>query len=199
MNHGAEGGRGHDCVGRDELNRLLRVLEERRTDLVDHLSRHPPALLAFRPAPNAWSLRDVAEHLALSDHWTLVSIERHAMRPPLRRTWYHGPLRWLIGWGLESRIRIPVTGRIITPAGSELDDTARRWASVHENWRAWLDRTTIERLNASVFRHPLGVPMTAAETLTFLRRHHDHHRHQVRRIERASAFASASAGDRGTV
>lgn len=188
--------RGQGHVGRDELNSLLIVLQDRRIALVDHLARHPLPLLTFRPSPGAWSLRDVAEHLVLSEHWTLVSIERHETRPPLRRHWYHAPLRWLIGRGLESRIRIPITGKIITPGGSALDDTARRWASVHEAWRAWLDRTSIDRLNESVFRHPLGVPMTAAETLVFLRRHHDHHRHQVRRIERAFALVDTSTGDR---
>ena len=195
LNQGGHGGHGQGRVGRDELNGLLHVLRERRTTLVDHLARHPLPLLTFRPSPGAWTLRDVAEHLVLSEHWTLVSIERHETRAPLRRHWYHGPLRWLIGRGLESRIRIPVTGKIITPAGSALDDTARRWASVHEAWQAWLDRTTIGRLNESVFRHPLGVPMTAAETLVFLRRHHDHHRHQVRRIEQAFARVNTTAGD----
>ena len=193
MDHGRHGGNGELRSGRDDLHRLLEVIQERRTALIDRLSRHPASLIALRPASRAWSLRDVAEHLVLADQATLDSIVRNQSRPPLRRRWHHRPVRWLIGWSLESRIRIPYTGRILTPAGTALSRIALRGNELHRAWQAYLDRTPIGRLNESVFRHPLGVPMTAAETLVFLRRHHEHHLHQVERIERSSVFMRALA------
>lgn len=173
-------------VTRNDLDVLLGDLVRRRVALIAHLSAYSEIQLGRRPHPNAWSLREVSEHLMLAEKATLESIQRGENRPPLRNRWFHPLGRWLIARALASRLRIPITGRILMPGvRSSLTSIARDWSDVHDSWRTHLDRLPDERLALPLFRHPLRVPMTAAQTLAFLRQHHDHHLAQVERLERS--------------
>ena len=171
---------------RPELAVEFDGLERRRAALLERLARYPDARLRHRPRPNAWSLLEVAEHLMLAERATLESIVRPATKRPLVPKWYDRIMHLLIARTLESAVRIPVTGRILTPEGRlPLAELAERWGDVHASWRSYLSEETLEPA-AHVFRHPLGAVMTRAETLAFLKRHFDHHHHQVERIERAT-------------
>lgn len=172
-------------VERGDLHALLGDLVRRRVAFIERLSAHSETRLARRPHPNAWSLREVAEHVMLAERATLESIVRSRTGPPLRVRWHHPWMRRLIARTLAGRVRIPVTGRILTPGGRHsLPEIARRWSGVHDAWHSYLDRLPEERLTVPIFRHPLRVPMSAAQTLAFLRQHHDHHLAQIARLER---------------
>ena len=178
---------------RADLQSAFAELEARRLALLERLAAYSDHQLGARPAPGAWSIAEVVEHLVLAERATLEAVGRQSARPPLRRRWYHQLLGHLVARVLESSIRVPVTGRILEPGpGTTLAASARAWDDVRSAWRSYLATVTAESSRALVFRHPLGVPMTAAETLIFLRRHFDHHMHQVARIERSAAFRAAA-------
>lgn len=184
----------------DEPLELLQALERRRIALIERLSSRTETWLAERPRPNAWSLREVAEHLVLAEQATLASIRRNEHRPALRSRWRHAPMRWLIGRALGSSLRIPVTGRVLTPSGQDpLTSIAARWTAVHAAWRDHVDRSSSDQLARPVFRHPLGVPMTLSQTLAFLRQHHDHHLEQITRIERVLEMVRRSGRGRSRI
>lgn len=173
-------------VDRDDLRRTLDDIARRRLALVARLSMHAERWLATRPHAGAWSLREVAEHLMLAEEATLASIARTHAGVPLRERWHHPLMRRIIARALQSRLRIPVTGRTITPRGTaSLVEIDRRWSAVHAAWRDYPDRLPARQFGAPIFRHPLRVPMTAIQTLAFLRQHHDHHLAQIARIERS--------------
>ena len=174
---------------RAELDRELQVLEQRRAMIMAQLGTYSEAQLRARPKPGAWSLLDVAEHLMLAERATLSWVTSRSPARPLARRWRDPTLKWLIARALDSSLRLPVAGRIIAPQGGQtLPEIARKWMEVREAWRAYLTMVPNDGHDALVFRHPLGVAMTAHETLVFLRRHLDHHLHQLRRIERSTSF-----------
>ena len=171
---------------RASLAAELDSLEQRRNALTRHLAEYPDAQLRLRPKPDSWSLLEVMEHLMLSEEASLDWVTRTRRGRVLQRRWYHGALALLIARALDSAMRVPWTGRRITPTGtSDLATLQRQWAEVAAGWQAYARSITGAAENALVFRHPIGVPMNAQETLVFLRRHFDHHMHQVRRIERS--------------
>ena len=176
-----------------QLAAALDGLERRRVSLLERLQRHPDALIRRRPAPGSWSLVEVAEHIVLAENATLGAIVRPAPGTRHARTWYDRILNALIARTLESSVRIPVTGRILTPSGTQsLPEIATRWAEVRASWRAYLSAANEREADLPVFRHPLGAVMTRLETLVFLQRHFDHHLFQIRRIERALEIGDGS-------
>ena len=181
---------------RAELARELEALEQRRAALLERFGTFSEAKLRVAPEPNAWSLLYVAEHLMLAERATLSSMTRGGHTRPLAKRWRDPVLKWLIARALDSPLRLPVAGRVITPQGRDgLPEIAMQWAAVRASWRAYLSAIPDDAHDTLVFRHPLGVAMTAHETLIFLRRHLDHHLHQVRRIERSAGFRG-SEGER---
>ncbi|MEJ7812568.1 MAG: DinB family protein [Gemmatimonadaceae bacterium] len=173
-----------------DLHAHFAQLEDRRADLARHLARYTPRQLGAAPAPGAWSLLGVVEHLVLVDRAVLRAIKRQADRPPLAHRWHHRVLAGVIARALESRVRLPVAGRSLQPrGGASLEGLLAEWDAVRADWRAYLDGITDRPAGELVFRHPLGVPMTAGETLHFLRQHFDHHLHQIARIERSGVLA----------
>ena len=172
----------------------LDQLEQRRRALAQRLGARPETQLRTRPAPGAWSLLDVAEHLMLAERATLSWITERRPGRRLTKRWYDPLLKWLIARTLDSALRLPVAGEVITPRGRDsLAEVMRNWSEVRDAWRAYLAAVPEDAHDALVFRHPIGVGMTAGETLVFLRRHFDHHLHQVRRIERGARLPVAPA------
>lgn len=171
-------------VGRDELRRMLDELARQRLSLIGRLSVYAEEWLTTRPHPGAWSLREVAEHLMLAEEATLASIRRMRACLPLRERWHHPLMRRLVSRALRSALRIPVTGRTLTPRGTApLVEIARQWSAVHDAWRDYLEGLPAREFGAPIFRHPLRIPMTASQTLAFLQQHHEHHLAQIARIE----------------
>ena len=179
---------------RADLIEELEGLEQRRRALAQRLGARSESQLQTRPAPGAWSLLDVAEHLMLAERATLSWITERRAGRSLARRWYDPLLKRLIARTLDSSLRLPVAGAVITPRGQDsLPEVMRKWSEVRDAWRAYLAAMPGDGHDVLVFRHPIGVGMTAGETLVFLRRHFDHHLHQVRRIERATRLPVAPA------
>ena len=176
------------------------ALEARRQALFADLAARPPASLDARPAPTAWSLAEVAQHLWLVERGTVHVMEGRLAKPPLRR----GPLnrlgiaamRFVLG-----RIRFKVPIAAIQPKpGVPLSQVRADWDATRAKLRAMLEGIDETRLHQSFFRHPLAGALSVAETMEFLVRHHDHHLRQVARIDRlmgASATGYATGGVRG--
>lgn len=174
---------------REEHARELHALTLARADLLRRLAKHSDDRLRVRPKPGAWSVLEVAEHLMLSEQATLDWIMRARADRPLRRRWYHAAPHRLIAATLGSSVRIPWTGRRITPVGvAGVRELERAWDRVAHAWDTYATSIAHAPRDAFVFRHPIGVPMTVAETLIFLGQHFDHHLRQVARIERSAAF-----------
>jgi len=161
-------------------------LEAQRTAFTSTLTSASPAELDYHPAPGAWSIADVARHLSLTDKGTArVLSERRVTGVPRRTVLdavYRAPaLAMYFRAGGLIRARVPVKG-VIPDADTPLDQVIARWGAARSALAAYLDTIEAPALGRIVYRHPFGGYMHIGDTLTFLRRHHDHHMRQVARI-----------------
>lgn len=161
-------------------------LERRRDALLRDLASLPPSALVHRPAPGAWTLAEVAQHLMLVERNVTRILAARADKAPLRR----GPtdaLRRLVMRVVLGRIRFRAPVEVIVPAPDvPFAQVREEWDNVRAGLRATLEGVTSTRLDQPIFRHPLAGVMTVPQTLDFLTRHHDHHLRQVRRLREAA-------------
>lgn len=165
------------------------AIESRRQAFIADLGATSPAALAFRPAPGAWSLEDVAHHLWLVERGTVHILRTRAAKPPLPRDPF-SPLKLLamrVIAPTSLRVRAPVP-EIVPRERMAFDAVRTAWDTTRAELRDVLAQTPPERLDVRIFRHPIFGPMTVAQTLEFIAVHHDHHGHQVRRIRGTAGY-----------
>ena len=161
--------------------RLLGALGAHRAGLAARLDALPDAVVHAPPGPGAWSLAQLAEHLALIDGGLVL--DGPPASPAARATSRARSL------GVRSVLALPV--RIPAPpsAAGVMPSAAPRWPEVRERWAAvragWGRGPAGAR--AVAFRHPLAGPFLLDDALAFLLAHHRHHDAQVRRTLAAVA------------
>lgn len=164
-------------------------LERQRRALLDRLLAHTPAQLAFQPAPGAWSLAQLMQHLVLVEEGTLMFLEKKAPRPAASRT-----LRDRLKWAVFSRVS-PMPVRVKTPtdlvvprAEATVESLVQRWDAARARLTEYLERVDDAAMPLIVFKHAIGGPLPILETLDFLGLHLRHHEHQIRRIRAAHGW-----------
>jgi uncharacterized damage-inducible protein DinB len=166
------------------------AIESQRRAFIDDLAALAAAQLAFRPAPDAWSLGDVAQHLTLVDAKTTRVLTERRVTGVSRRAVldvvYRARLLDLL-WLTHLRVKMPVKGVAPDPSVT-LPETAKRWGDARTALRGYLDGMDETAARAIVYRHPVGGYMDIADTLRFLEKHHEHHLHQVARLKRAAGY-----------
>jgi hypothetical protein len=166
---------------------------DRHTAFAGDLASLAPEALAFQPRPGAWSLGEVAQHLALvEERTTRVLTERRvkgiARRTPLDVIYRAPSLELYFFFG--GRARMPVRG-VAPDAAVPLADTLARWTTTRGRLTSYLDAIEESSCRAIVYRHPVAGYMDIFATLRFLAQHHDHHMRQVLRIRRAPGYPRA--------
>ena len=182
------------------LQRRLEDMQSRRRRTLDELAAASPEQREFHPRPGAWSLVDVARHLAIVDgKTTRVLAQRRVTgipRKPLLDALVRQPALWLY-FGSPYRAKIPAQSVAPDPAKS-LEQVRADWESAHGMLGAHLETIGAADMGTIVYRHPVGGYMTVLEALRFLVEHHDHHRNQMNRIRRAAGFPATPRGAPGT-
>ena len=167
------------------------ALEARRHAFLADLDATSPAALAFRPAPESWNLEDLAQHLWLVERGAVHIMTTRYEKPPLKGDLL-SPLkvimmRLTVPRGV--RIKAPVP-EIVPKERMPLDTVRAEWERTRATLRGLLEQVTPDRVSKRIFRHPIFGPLTLAQSLEFVKLHHDHHLHQVRRIRAAVGFPS---------
>lgn len=171
------------------LARRWDAIEARRRAFTEDLAASSAAALAFRPAPGAWSLEDVAQHLLLVEQGITQVLAQRAAKPPLPRDPL-SPVKLLLMRLLGPRalrVRAPIE-QIVPKSRVPFEETREAWQGARDAMRGVLERVPDERVPLPIFRHPVFGPMTYECTLEFIGIHHDHHLHQVRRIRAADGY-----------
>ena len=172
-----------------ELQTRFDALEERKQMLLEELHGLEGTQLTFHPAPDAWSLLQVADHLARVEAAVVQEIRHRRSKPHARKHFRDrigaGIVRLIFALGVRVKMPIPQ----IAP-GNDLpvEQTEQRWKETRQVLRQLMDEVTPATRERPAMRHPVGGPLTAAETLRFVTRHFDHHLRQIRRIRSSPAF-----------
>ncbi|WP_412061053.1 DinB family protein [Rubrivirga sp. IMCC45206] len=155
--------------------RLLAGLDAHRAAFSARLDGLPDAVVHTRPAPGAWSLAQLAEHLLLIDGG--LTPDGPPAGPLARATSGVRSAGIRAVLSLPARIPAPPSAQAVMPSPApRWPDVRRRWAALRAGWREWGPRA-----GTVAFRHPLAGPFLPDDALAFLLAHHRHHDAQVRR------------------
>ncbi|HEY8309419.1 MAG TPA: DinB family protein [Gemmatimonadaceae bacterium] len=158
---------------RDSARASMTVLERLSTDLVGRIERETSeAERRRKPSPNAWSLAQVTQHLALVSNGMLRTAR------PRKRFLYLGDARLaLLTLVLRSPLRIPAPAAVIIPAPDVTWSDAR--GNIVASVERWKNFVESEAFDATRFRHPIVGALSPAQTVQFLVEHFGHHLRQI--------------------
>jgi hypothetical protein len=171
-------------------------LERQRRALLDQLARQDPRVLGYQPAPAAWSIVQVVEHLVLAEEGLMNLVDTRPPKPvPLKARIRSAIVLRLVYRVLNSRRRVKVPRPTLNPSGNDigLEELARRWAAVRDRMEQALEAVTPASRSERPIGHPIAKWLTWDQGLEFLFRHVRHHEKQIGRIEEARVGASAPA------
>lgn len=169
------------------------ALERRTHNLLSQLVALTPDQLAFRPAPDAWSLVEVADHLTLIELNVAAALEKglpEGSRPTLVQRLAQPFLE--LALRLPLRFKIP-TERVAPRPGRNLEEVTAEWTSARRRIATRLEQMDEGHLAKPALIHPVAGPMGAPDALDFLCAHFDHHLKQVERIRSSPGFPAAGA------
>lgn len=182
----------------DALADALADLDAARRDVFAALDAFPPDQRAVRPADDAWSADDVAEHLMRTERGFVVGLERQIAAGDARRD--VGPpsaeaLAILVDRLLRADFRYRMPGPAapyITPTGLDPDEVRAEWGALAARLCEIAGTFPPELAGVGLLRHPVIGAMDAAGTLRFAAAHLRHHQHQLDRIAASDALRTAS-------
>jgi hypothetical protein len=162
-----------------------RHLEGQREAVLASVARHDDAQLRFRPAPDAWSSRDVVEHLVIVEE--LVSSRAGKATGATGWRGRRALLLMRLASALRARVRAPLPA--LLPTGDDpLPRLAERWSEARARLHAHLVTLDADGLERPLLRHPVAGPLSAPQGVDFLSLHIVHHRRQLDRIRSSQAF-----------
>jgi hypothetical protein len=175
-----------------KVQRWFRKCELQKNAVLTEVASWPPASLAFRPSPEAWSAASVLDHLVKVEESLLAAIRKnlpdgHAVS---RREKF-GSLMVLGALQLPTRIAVPKGAKLIVPDNApDLQQVRHRWNAVRVELDALLRSLEPRQLRRGLSRHPISGWMDVARTLQVVYVHARRHQYQLTRLKKASQSSS---------
>jgi uncharacterized damage-inducible protein DinB len=174
-----------------ERERAIADLRESRQRLLDVTARLSPSQLAYKPAPDRWSVAECVEHIIVVESSILGAIQKTVQKPDesLKSGAEDGPLL------------AKVTDRTARAKGPERLMPTGRWS--HEDLfsefeaartrTAEFAATTDAKLRESIFPHPAFGPLDCYQWLLLIPAHGERHRAQVEEVMASPEFPRAAS------
>jgi uncharacterized damage-inducible protein DinB len=176
-------------------SRIFRELEAQRAELLEEFATWSTTRLDFRPAPGAWSVVEVLDHIVRAETGTIADLRTGLQHPhPLGEE--ERPRIAELDRALRSdqSFKVPATAAAIHPdAQTTLADVADRWQQARLDLGSLLETLPPGIDRCGVFRHPFAGWMTVADVLEHFSAHLYHHGFQLARLRASSASVSDSA------
>lgn len=169
-----------------KLQRRFDSLERSKAAMLEDLSTWTPSQLAFRPATGAWSATDILDHIARTEGGILQAMRDNLATPkPLKKK------DRLTSFVVRCIMRSPLKGKVPTEVTailpSEIATSAQAiaaWEKARARLCQLVTAATPAQIEGGVFSPPRGGWMSLADTLLFLRLHHEHHLGQLSRLKK---------------
>lgn len=175
------------------LSAAVAALDRARDAFLAALDAVPSGVRATRPAPDAWSADDVAEHLMRTERGLLGGLERQVTAGDARRD--VGPpdaaaLDRLLAHLDDDGFRYAMPEKaapFIAPDAMDPADVRREWDDLAARWHRLTETFPVDFVETGLVRHPLIGAVTAEGTARFVAAHIVHHQRQLQRILAAVA------------
>ncbi len=158
-----------------------------KASFLNHLDSLTQDQLEFKPAPEEWSLLELANHLYKVEQLTHASVLKGISRKEMLSNgglgaWMRYKLVALV-LAFNKKIKAPVAALLpdknLTWIGLKQD-----WLTMSQRWHQTLDTFPPELINKGIFKHPLAGLFTIQQALLFMRDHMMHHQAQVIRLQK---------------
>lgn len=169
-----------------KLQRRFDSLERSKAAILATLATWTPEQLAFRPAPDAWSAAEILDHIARTEGGILQAVRGNLAAPqPLAKK--DRLSSFVVRCIMRSplKVKVPAGATTILPSQAATPEQAiAAWEKARSRWCKLIAGATPKQIEGGVFSHPRGGWMSLADTVLFLRLHHDHHLGQLARLQK---------------
>ena len=181
----------------DDLDSALDDLDATREAFIARVDALSDEQRAFRPAPEAWSPVEIAEHVWRVEAGLARGLDKQVQAGDDRRDL--GPRRpgglARLADAMRSGRRMTMPERAapyIAPQGASWHDVRAGWRATGDEWRR-VAATVPDALGdvGVVMGHALAGPLTPAEGARFAALHAGHHGGQLDRVEADAGFPGA--------
>ena len=168
-----------------EREEALQLFQTSRDNFLKSISGLSEKQWTFKPAPDRWSVREVAEHITVSES-TLFGLVQKSMQSPA------DPAKRELVKGKDQVILAKVPDRSQKFKAPEILQPTGRWASEADLTKAFeqarqanMDyiRTTNVDLRDHFFDHPVLGPMDAYQWLLLIAAHSVRHTAQIEEVK----------------
>lgn len=167
------------------LEKKLLRLDQWRAAWLDGLQALPPDKLVARPSPDKWSILEIVEHLAVSEHVVFQGLPDPSLLVERPRRLKHRFFYLLVELFLRSPIPIRMPSRSLAPKGGRsLSEVRGLWDESQEWLLAYVRQLDAKGLRKAVFEHPAAGPLTVGQVISLNQIHIDRHVRQIESLRR---------------
>jgi uncharacterized damage-inducible protein DinB len=172
-----------------ERDSLLKHLQQTRTAFLDSTADLSDAQWTFRPAPDRWSIADVAEHIAISETTILQLVTDKMLNgPPIPRQLNTVSDEKLLAWLLDrtSKFQAPEMLRP-TNRWATRDALTKEFLTAREKTMTYVG-TTADDLHGYGGPHPVFKMLDGYQWLLLLSGHSARHIAQIKEVKASAAY-----------
>ncbi len=173
----------------EKIKKAFLNSEKIRFEFMDTISSSSGEQQNFHPEENAWSMREVAWHLAIAERQIL----RYLQKRPLKKASVFDKAKTHVRSFLLSRF-MRSERKVSAPKFTQPENVPA-WEEIQSHWQqtrteleGYLSGYTNDQLSDIVFKHPRAGEINITQTIGFLSDHIHHHQRQLRRIKENSGF-----------
>ena len=175
---------------------LLEQLETSKKNMLASIQGLSAAQWTFKPAPEAWSVQECAEHIILAENFIFGGAQQILKTPVVERpALSNEEVDRKIVAGVEDRSHKVKAPEAIVPSGkfATPEDAAREFTARRDKTIAYVTTTT-DDLRVHVGTGPAG-PMDAYQFLLLLAAHSARHTAQIREVQANAGYPKTAQGD----
>ena len=166
------------------LSQTWSIYQAQKKECLTRVRSLPVTILSRRQNPDAWSVLDNLEHLALvedrSAQIVTRSLEKSAAMP---RQTLKGRIRGKlikIAMRMPIKVKAPVE-QIVPKGGKSLEEIEQMMRGSSARWESAIQKITDDHVSKQLFNHPIFGWLTAQQTIDFLITHFERHCRQIER------------------
>jgi hypothetical protein len=176
------------------VERKFKSIEEQRKNLLNEIAKLSHVQQNFKPAPDAWSILQVVNHLVhaetgiikymLKKIQGISTVEKAGIQAKLRlillKIFLKSPLKF----------KAPKFLNVVHEEVYIYDNLNKQWGDVRAEFGKILDQLNPADAEKLLFKHPISGRFNIYQTMSFMREHIDHHIKQIGRIKANPNFPS---------
>lgn len=182
-------------LSQSERDRAVQEYERTRAKFLESVKGLMPEQWNFKPAPDRWSVAEVAEHITVSEEGIMQLVRERILATPVASAEEKEKTK-----GKEEAVLTKVVDRSVKAQAPEFLKPSGRWKSEPELVQEYEKRrganiayikTTNDPLHDHVLPHPAAGPLDGYEWLLLISAHSERHTAQIEEVKADPNFPKA--------